>query len=58
MTGNKVDKVHADGAYQSMENRELAADKENGLDFIVTVSMKMGIIRSSVITARPMGIRI
>lgn len=34
VTGNKVDKVHADGAYQSMENRELAADKENGFDFI------------------------
>ena len=34
VTGNKVDKVHADGACQSMENRELAADKENGFDFI------------------------
>lgn len=29
-----MDKVHADGAYQSKENRELAADKENGFDFI------------------------
>lgn len=34
VTGNKVDKVHADGAYQSQENRELAADPENGFDFI------------------------
>ena len=34
VTGNKVDKVHADGAYQIKENRGLAADKENGFDFI------------------------
>lgn len=34
VTGNKVDKVHADGAYQSKDNRELAADKENGFDFV------------------------
>ena len=34
VTDNKVDKVHVDGAYQSKENRELAADKENGFDFI------------------------
>ncbi len=33
-TGNKVDKVHADGAYQSKDNRELAADKEIGFDFV------------------------
>ena len=29
-----MDKVHADGAYQSKDNRELAADKENGFDFV------------------------
>ena len=34
VTGNKVDKLHADGAYQSKDNRELAADKENGFDFV------------------------
>ena len=34
VTGNKVDKVHADGAYQSKDNRELAAGKENGFDFV------------------------
>lgn len=34
VTGNKVDKVHADGAYQSKENRELATDKETGFTFV------------------------
>lgn len=34
VTGDKVEAVHADGAYQSEGNRELAADPENGFDFI------------------------
>ncbi len=34
VTGHKVDKVHADGAYQSKENRELAAKEDNGFEFI------------------------
>lgn len=34
VTGNKVEAVHADGAYQSEGNRKLAADGQNGFDFI------------------------
>lgn len=34
VTGNKVKAVHADGAYQSQDNRELAADEQRGFDFI------------------------
>lgn len=34
VTGNKVDKLHSDGAYQSPENRKLAADEENGFEFV------------------------
>ncbi len=34
VTGNKVTAVHADGAYQSEENRKLAADEEQGFEFI------------------------
>lgn len=34
VTGSKVDKVHSDGAYQSCDNRELAADEENGFEFV------------------------
>ena len=34
VTGNKVDKQHSDGAYQSPENRKLAADEENGFEFV------------------------
>lgn len=31
---NKVDKLHSDGAYQSPGNRRLAADGENGFEFV------------------------
>ena len=34
VTGCKVDKLHADGAYQSPDNRRLAADEENGFEFV------------------------
>lgn len=34
VTGSKVDKLHADGAYQSPDNRRLAADEENGFEFV------------------------
>lgn len=34
VTGNKVDKLHADGAYQSPGNRKFAADEENGFEFV------------------------
>lgn len=34
VTGNKVDKLHSDGAYQSPDNHRLAADGENGFEFI------------------------
>lgn len=34
VTGNDVDKVIVDGAYQSKDNRELAADEENGFELI------------------------
>lgn len=34
VTGNKVEKLHADGAYQSPNNRELANDPEKGFEFI------------------------
>lgn len=34
VTGNKVDKQHSDGAYQSPDNRMLAADGENGFEFV------------------------
>ena len=34
VTGNKVDKLHADVAYQSPGNRRLAADEENGFEFV------------------------
>ena len=34
VTVNKVDKLHSDGAYQSPGNRRLAADGENGFEFV------------------------
>ena len=34
VTGNKVDRIHADGAYQSADNRKLAEDPENGFEFV------------------------
>ena len=34
VTGNKVEKAIADGAYQSEANRELASDEENGFELI------------------------
>jgi hypothetical protein len=34
VTGHKVETVHADGAYQSEANRELAKDETNGFSFI------------------------
>lgn len=34
VTGNKVEVVHADGAYQSPDNRELAKDPDAGFSFI------------------------
>ena len=34
VTGNKVDVVYADGAYQSEGNRQLAGDEENGFEFV------------------------
>ena len=34
VTGNKVDTVHADGAYQSPDNRKLANDPDNGFNFV------------------------
>lgn len=34
VTGNKVETVHADGAYQSEENRKIASDNQDGFDFI------------------------
>lgn len=34
VTGNKVETVHADGAYQSEENRKIASDTQDGFDFI------------------------
>lgn len=34
VTGNDVDKVIVDGAYQSKDNRELAADEKNGFELI------------------------
>jgi len=34
VTGNKVDKLHADGAYQSPDNRNLASDEEKGFEFV------------------------
>ena len=34
VTGNKVEKLHADGAYQSPDNRKLADDKENGFELV------------------------
>lgn len=34
ITDNKVKAVHVDGAYQSRENRELAADERRGFDLI------------------------
>jgi IS5 family transposase len=34
VTGNKVEKVHADGAYQSDENRKLANNPDDGFDLV------------------------
>ncbi|MBF0961845.1 MAG: hypothetical protein HXK20_07145, partial [Alloprevotella tannerae] len=34
VTGHKVETVHADGAYRSEANRELAKDETNGFKFI------------------------
>ncbi len=34
VTGNKVEKVHADGAYQSPGNRKLANDTEKGFELV------------------------
>jgi len=34
VTGDKVEVLHSDGAYQSEANRQLAADPENGFKFV------------------------
>ena len=34
VTGDKVEVLHSDGAYQSETNRQLAADPENGFKFV------------------------